>query len=317
MIYTLTLNPAVDRELTVPEIAYDSVLRASKSQVDFGGKGFNVSRLLKGLGTRSTAVGFLGGKAGELLQDGLHALEIGTDFVWITGETRTNISIVTTSGGHYIKVNEKGPTIDAGKQAELLSKIELFARPGDWWVLAGSLPPGVPDDFYAQIIRLLNRHGAKTLLDTIGESLRLGCLERPYLVKPNAEEARGLTGLPMDSLEEIARAAAHIRRLGAENVVISMGKSGALLQTDQATWLVHSPSIVEKNPIGAGDSMVGGLVWALTSGYPLKESLGWGVASGAATASLSGTEVGSGPLIESLYTQVRYEPIALLLNAVK
>ena len=196
MIYTLTLNPAVDRELTVPDIAYDSVLRASKSQVDFGGKGFNVSRLLKGLRTPSTAVGFLGGKAGEILQDGLRALEIGTDFVWISGETRTNISIVTPAGGHYIKVNEKGPTIEPEKQTELLKKVETLARPGDWWVLAGSLPPGVPDDFYAQIIRLLNQNGAKTLLDTSGKPLRLGCQEKPYLVKPNTEEARTLTGLP-------------------------------------------------------------------------------------------------------------------------
>jgi len=317
MIYTLTLNPAVDRELTVPDIVYDSVLRASQSLVDFGGKGFNVSRLLKGLGTPSTAVGFLGGKAGEILQDGLRALGIGTDFVWISGETRTNISIVTPAGGHYIKVNEKGPAVPPEKQAELLSKVETLAKPGDWWVLAGSLPPGVPDDFYAQIIRLLNRHGAKTLLDTIGEPLRLGCQEKPYLVKPNTEEARALTGLPMDSLEEVAQAAAAVRGLGAENVVISMGKAGALLQTGPSTWLVHSPTIVEKNPIGAGDSMVGGLVWALTANYPMKEALGWGVASGAATASLSGTEVGSSQLIESLYTQVRYEPVELRLNVEK
>ena len=317
MIYTLTLNPAVDRELTVPDIIYDSVLRASKSQVDFGGKGFNVSRLLKELDAPSTAVGFLGGKAGEILLDGLRALEIGTDFVSIPGETRTNVSIVTPTGGHYIKVNEKGPTIPGEKQVELLRKIEGLAKSGDWWVLAGSLPPGVPDNFYAQIIEILNRRDAKTLLDTIGEPLRLGCQEKPYLVKPNAEEAHVLTGLPMDTLEEIAQGAAQIRKLGAQNVVISMGKAGALLQTVEATWRVHSPKIVEKNPIGAGDSMVGGLVWALTTSHPLKESLGWGVASGAATASLSGTAVGSRELIESLFTLVRYEPVPLPLSMEK
>jgi 1-phosphofructokinase family hexose kinase len=310
MIYTLTLNPAVDRELTVPEIVYDSVLRASQSQVDFGGKGFNVSRLLKGLGAASTAVAFVGGKAGEILQDGLQSLGIATDFVWVSGETRTNVSIVTPAGGHYLKVNEKGPVISPDKQAELLAKIAALARPGDWWVLAGSLPPGVPADFYARIIRLLNQHNAKTLLDTIGEPLRLGCLEKPYLVKPNAEEAHDLTGLPLGSLSEVAQAAAQIRALGVEIVVISMGKSGALLHTAADTCLIHSPTIVEKNPIGAGDSLVGGLVWALTANYPPREALAWGVASGAATASLSGTEVGSRALIENLYTQVQYEPVA-------
>jgi 1-phosphofructokinase family hexose kinase len=313
MIYTLTLNPAVDRELTVPAIAYDSVLRATKSQVDYGGKGFNVSRLLKGMGVPSTAVGFLGGKAGEILQGGLQALEIGTDFVWISGETRTNISIVTPTGGHYIKVNEKGPIVEPDKQAELLKKIETLAQTGDWWVLAGSLPPGIPDSFYAQIIRVLNRCGAMALLDTISESLHLGCQEKPFLVKPNAEEASAITGLPVETPVEIGLAAAAIRKTGAQNVVISMGKAGALLQTGDRTWLVHSPKIVEKNPIGAGDSMVGGLVWALTRGLSLQESLGWGVASGAATASLSGTEVGSQKLIEGLMTQIRFEALEIPL----
>ncbi|MGZ9166852.1 MAG: 1-phosphofructokinase family hexose kinase, partial [Anaerolineales bacterium] len=132
---------------------------------------------------------------------------------------------------------------------------------------------------------------------------------KPYLIKPNAEEAHALTGLPMETSAEIVAAAREIRKIGAQNVVISMGKAGALLQTAEGTWLTHSPKIKEKNPIGAGDSMVGGLVWALTQGVTLKESLGWGVASGAATASLSGTEVGSRPLIDELFTQVRYESL--------
>src|SRR5579859_1393013 len=311
MIYTLTLNPAVDRELTVPSLEFDSVLRASETRVDFGGKGFNVSRLLKGLGASSTAIGFLGGQAGALLQDGLQSLDIGTDFVWIAGDTRTNVSIVTQSHDHYIKVNEKGPLVEADKQRELLDKIDALAQRGDWWVLAGSLPPGVADDFYARILSVLNRHGAQAVLDATGAALRLSCAEKPHLVKPNAEEARALTGLPMDKPAEIAAGAAEIRKLGAQNVVVSMGKAGALLQTLEGTWLAHSPPIVEKNPIGAGDSMVGGLVWALTQGLALKESLGWGIASGAATASLPGTEVGSRPLIEALFAQVQYEMLEI------
>ncbi len=307
MIYTLTLNPAVDRELTVPAIEFDAVLRASHAQVDFGGKGFNVSRLLKALGADSTAVGFLGGKAGEILQEGLQSLGIGTNFVWVPGETRTNVSIVTPTGGHYIKVNEKGPVIPPAKQKELLDKIGKLARPGDWWVLAGSLPPGVPDSFYAEIVRLLTRCGAKAVLDTIGEPLRLGCNEKAFLVKPNVEEARAITGLPVESPADIVRAAAEIQKMGAENVVISLGKTGALLQTGAGAWLAHSPAVVEKNPIGAGDSMVGGVVWALTGGRSLQAALGWGVACGAATASLSGTEVGSRALIEELLEQVHIE----------
>lgn len=307
MIYTLTLNPAVDRELTVPAMEFDSVLRAGESRVDFGGKGFNVSRLLKGMNAASTAVGFLGGNAGELLQKGLQSLGIGTDFVWVSEETRTNVSIVTQAHDHYIKVNEKGPLVDESKQKELLDKIDALTVRGDWWVLAGSLPPGIGNDFYARIVNVLNQHDAHAILDTSGESLKLGCAEKPYLVKPNAEEAQALTGMPMDTPSEIVAASAEIRRMGAQNVVVSMGKAGALLHTSEGTWLTHSPKVKEKNPIGAGDSMVGGLVWALTQGINLKEALGWGVASGAATASLPGTEVGSRLLIEQLFSQVRYE----------
>jgi 1-phosphofructokinase family hexose kinase len=311
MIYTLTLNPAVDRELTVPAMEFDSVLRATESRVDFGGKGFNISRLLRGMDEPSVAVGFLGGNAGELLEKGLKSLGIGTDFVWVNEETRTNVSIVTLSHDHYIKVNEKGPLIAEPRQAELLAKIDSLAKAGDWWVLAGSLPPGISNDFYAQVIKVLNRHEANAILDTSGESLILGCAEKPYLVKPNAEEIHAITGLAVDSLTEIADAASAVRGLGAQNVVVSMGKEGALLHTSEASWLMHTPRIQEKNPIGAGDSMVGGLVWALAQGFGLKEALSWGVASGAATASLPGTQVGSRHLIEELYSQVRYERLEI------
>ena len=309
MIYTLTLNPAIDRELTVNAVEFDAVLQATDSQVDFGGKGFNVSRLLKSMGMSSTAIGFVGGKAGEQMRDGLKLLDITTDFVWISQETRTNVSIVTQSHDHYIKVNEKGPLVGESKQRELLDKIKSTARSGDWWVLAGSLPPGVPDSFYAQITEILNDRQAISILDTTGESLRLGCEARPFLVKPNADEACRLTGLPVENISQVARAANEIRNIGSQNVVISLGKKGALLQTSDGNWLVHSPRIKEKNPIGAGDSMVGGLVWALAQGYPLKESLGWGAASGAATASLSGTEIGSRELIEELFHKVEYESL--------
>jgi fructose-1-phosphate kinase PfkB-like protein len=111
----------------------------------------------------------------------------------------------------------------------------------------------------------------------------------------------------MDTPADVAVAAAQIHNLGAQNVVVSLGKAGALLKTSTGAWLAHSPPIKEQNPIGAGDSMVAGLVWALTQGIGLKEALGWGVASGAATASLSGTEVGSRPLIEKLFSQIQYE----------
>ncbi len=162
---------------------------------------------------------------------------------------------------------------------------------GGYWLEA--CPPALTKSFYARIIKVLADRQAIAILDTTGEALRLGCYEKPFLIKPNGEETQALTGLPVDTPEQVAIAAAELRKMGAENVVISLGKSGALLQTTEATWMVYPPVIEEKNPIGAGDSMVGGLVWALAQDIPLHEALSWGVASGAAAASLSGTDVGS------------------------
>ena len=308
MLYTVTLNPAVDRELTVPAIEFDSVLRATDCRVDFGGKGFNVSRVLKSLGVDSVALGFAGSKSGELLRDGLNSLGIDTDFTWIDGETRTNVSIVSTSQKRYVKANEPGPTISANEQAALLDKIRGLAQEGDWWVLAGSLPPGVPDTIYAEIITCVQASEGRALLDSSGSALMHGCQACPYLVKPNAYEAEKLTGLPVESLSQIVASAAAIRTLGPSCVVVSMGKDGALLYEEGHAWIARSPHIEERNPIGAGDSMVGGLVYGLQAGFDLAEALRWGVASGAATASLSGTAVGDRDLVEALLARVQIEP---------
>ena len=307
MIYTVTLNPAVDRELTVPELAFDHVLRATAWQVDYGGKGFNVSRLLQSLGQESIAVGFAAGRAGELLRDGLQSLGITTEFVWVSGETRTNVSVVNQDHSHYLKANEPGPTIAAELLQALVDKIQSLAQSGDWWVLAGSLPPGVPETIYADLIAIIQGQGGKVILDTSGKSLALGCQAGPYLVKPNAYEAAMLTGLPVETWEQIVRAGQAVGVAGATNVVISLGKDGAMLLSDTGGWIAAPPKIEERNPIGAGDSMVGGLVWGLHRGLAMEEALRWGIACGAATASLSGTAVGTRPLVEKLVAEVNIE----------
>ena len=166
MICTVTLNPAVDRELTVDTIVFDTVLRASEWQVDCGGKGFNVARMLKSLGTPSIALGFAAGKSGEMLQGILEGLGIETDFVWVAGETRTNVSIVSADNENYVKVNEPGPTISESDLTTLADKIRDRVQAGDWWVLAGSLPPGVPADYYSELIDIIQSAGARVFLDT-------------------------------------------------------------------------------------------------------------------------------------------------------
>lgn len=291
MIYTLTLNPAVDRELSVPAIVFGEVLRATAHRVDCGGKGFNVSRALRALGTGSTALGFVGGFAGQLIAAGLGQLGIAIDFVQIAGETRSNVTV--RDGEHHLKVNEAGPEITAAEQTLLVDKIRALARPGDWWVLSGSLPPGASPEVYADVIRIVQSAGAHVLLDTSGAALAHGCAAAPLFAKPNAAEAAELTGQRVDSVEDALRAAHHIHGLGVSRVVISLGAQGAVLSDGQSSWIAHPPRIVEKNPVGAGDSMVAGLVWALAQAMPLPHALRWAVASGAAAASLDGTAFGS------------------------
>jgi 1-phosphofructokinase family hexose kinase len=309
MIYTVTLNPAIDRELTVSDIQFDTVLRATSCQVDVGGKGFNVSRMLLSLGAQSCALGFVGGKSGEFLEEGLNALGIQTIFVRVAGETRTNISIVTTDHDRYLKVNEPGPEIPVRRQQEFFTRIQNQVKPGDWWVLAGSLPPGVSDSVYSEMIQILKSGGAHTILDTSGKALKYGCQAGAFLVKPNGYEAEILSGIAIQNPRSAVQAASRIQEMGVSNVIISLGKDGAVLSNDQGNWLAHSPKIEESNPIGAGDSLVGGVVWALNSGHNLKEALCWGVACGAASASQVGTKVGSRSLVENLYNLIEIEAV--------
>lgn len=304
MIYTLTLNPALDRELTVPELAFDQVLRASTLRVDYGGKGFNVSRALAALGEESIAVGLVGGLTGQRITEGLAELGIRTDFVPIRSETRTNVSIVSQSQPHHLKVNEAGPAITPAEQEALLKKIRGLAQAGDWWVLSGSIPPGVAAAIYAEIIDIVQAAGAQALLDTSGPPLRYGCEAGPFLAKPNTVEAGELTGKPASSPQEAQVAIAPIHALGVGNILLSMGKAGALLSTGEQLWLAKPPQIEERNPIGAGDSAVAGLVWGLSHHLSWPEILRWSIACGAATASLSGTAVGSKALVERLVGQV-------------
>ncbi|NNJ12798.1 1-phosphofructokinase [Chloroflexales bacterium ZM16-3] len=302
MIYTVTLNPALDRELLVPSLEDRELLRASEVRVDYGGKGFNVSRMLAALGAPSVAMGFVGGFTGAALRTGLEGLGIATDLTLIAGETRTNVSIVSTDCGKTIKVNEPGPTVSMQELGTILGRVRALARPGDWWVLAGSLPPGAPPEIYAAIIAAAQATGGCAVLDTSGAALRAGLAARPFLVKPNGEEAATLTGMPVGDRAQARAAAAAIA--GPEWVAISLGADGALIGGTDGYWHASSPPVRMANPVGAGDALVAGLVWRLSLGDPPDEALRWGVACGAAAAASPGTGQGSLAQVADLAGQV-------------
>lgn len=280
-IYTVSVNPAIDLFLDVPEIVFDEVLRATAVRRVWAGKGFNVSRALQRLGGKSTALGFVGGYAGMAIRAGLEAEGIATDFVTVEEETRTNVMIVDLRAGRHIKVNQTGAPVSAAAQEKFRACVRRHLKPGDLWVLTGSLAPGLSTDFYVELIELLHAGGAWAALDTSGAALRAGCAARPELVKPNAAEAYDLTGERVTSMEDACRAVAAFHTAGAQRVALSMGAQG-LLYSDGET-LVHAapPPVRVRTAVGAGDALLGGLVWALAQGMPSIEVARWGAATGA------------------------------------
>jgi 1-phosphofructokinase family hexose kinase len=307
MIITVTPNPALDRTLTVPEIVFDDMVRASDSRLDLDGKGVNVSKALHALGTSTVMLGFAGGMAGEMLERGLSAQGYDTSFTHVAGETRTNTIIIDAAANRYVKANEPGPTLRSDELAAFFAQARARLAAGDTWILSGSLPPGAPADFFAQLVELIHVCGARALLDTSGEPLRLGCAARPYLVKPNADEAQALVGAPIDGDDSARRAAAFFLDQDIELVALSLGAEGLLLATRGQSVRARPPLVRALNPVGAGDALLAGIAWALEQRLTLSELARWGVASGTAAAMRAGTDSAPRDEIAALYVQVQVE----------
>jgi 1-phosphofructokinase family hexose kinase len=312
MIFTLTPNPSIDRTLTIPEIRFNSVLRSQDVRLDWGGKGFNVSRSLQHFGLDSMALAWVGGGAGKMLADGLQRLGIQTDFVWVDDETRTNTMILEEQGQWHIKVNEPGPPISPEDIEQLVLKAENYAKKGDLWVLSGSLPPDVPVDFYASLIKLINARGARVYLDANGDPLRYGCQAGPYLVKPNAFEAAQIVGFPIEDQEDAKRAALPFLRMGIQYLALSTGASGLLLASQKEMVYASPPRVNVRNAAGAGDSLLAGLIYAQMRDLPLLEVARWGVATGAASVITEGVSEFDIDSIKALLPEVESKIINIM-----
>lgn len=288
MIFTLTPNPSIDRSLTVPEIRFNSVLRSQNVRLDWGGKGFNVSRSLAQFGIESTAMGWVGGGTGKMLADGLQQMGIQTDFVWVDDETRTNTMIIEEEGSWHIKVNEPGPPISAENVEQLLLKAESYAKKGDLWVLSGSLPPDVPEDFYAELVTMFKSRGARVYLDAGGNPLRYGCLAGPYLIKPNAIEASYIVGFSIDDQEDAKRAALPFLRMGVEYFALTMGSAGLLLANQREMVYAVPPKMNVHNVAGSGDTVMAAIIYAQMRDMSMVEVARWAVATGAASVETEG-----------------------------
>ncbi|HOC22888.1 MAG TPA: 1-phosphofructokinase family hexose kinase [Anaerolineaceae bacterium] len=271
MIITLTPNPSVDRTLHVPQLRFNEVLRAHDVRVDWGGKGFNVSRALRILNEETLALAWVGGGTGRMMQHGLNQLGIKTDFVWVEEETRINTVAQEDSGEWYIRLNEPGPHIPEDAIQSLLAKAEAYASKKDIWVAAGSLPQDVPADFYTQLIHLLKNKGVRVFFDANGEALRAGLSDPPFLVNPDISETEDFVGFSIHNYDDAKRAVLPFLRLGVEYVALSIDGLGLLLASQQEMMLATPPKVSIRNVTGAGDALMAGMAYGFARGMDLRE----------------------------------------------
>lgn len=253
-----------------------------------GGKGIDVSRVLTTLGVMNKALGFIGGFTGEELEGRMLNQGVACDFVRISNETRTNIIVTDMTRGTQTVFSASGPEIEPYELMQMIHKVEKFQEP-DIVILSGSLPPGVHPEIYRRMIAIVKDKGAKVILDSDGDALRVGIQGVPDVIKPNIHELGRLVGSEVNEMDEILSAAGTVREQGVNIVLVSMGARGILLVTEKEQYLASPPKVQVENTIGAGDSAVAGFVYGGAAGKSFKEALIYAVAAGTATTLRPGT----------------------------
>jgi 6-phosphofructokinase 2 len=288
LVYTITLNPALDRTLWLEKIQPDESNRIEKEQRYAGGKGIDVSKVLTSLDVSNKALGFVGGFAGEELEGRLLNEGMSCDFIRISRETRTNIIVNDMSTGSQTVFSASGPEIKPYELMQMIHKVEKLEKP-DIVIISGSLPPGIHPEIYRKIIEIAKSREAKVILDTDGDALKVGIQGFPDTIKPNVHELSRLVDMKLITMDEIIRAAQSVHKQGVGIVLVSMGAKGILLFSRKERYLASPPKVKVKNTIGAGDSAVAGFVYGLVRGKSLKKALINAVAAGTATTLRPGT----------------------------
>ncbi|KRL74737.1 1-phosphofructokinase [Ligilactobacillus saerimneri] len=280
MIYTVTINPSIDYIVQLPELHLGLVNRMAYDNKLPGGKGINVSRILRELGHDSVAWGFMGGFTGRFITDALEKDGLKTDFTPVAADTRINVKI---KAEEETEINGKGPVVTP---AEIAAFKEKFAHltADDVVIFAGSLVPNLDDDFYFELIKIIQEKGAQFVIDTTGESLRKALQEKPLVVKPNNHELAELFGVEFSGIDDIIKYAQKLREMGAQYVMISMAGDGGLLVTADGVYRSLAPQGTVVNSVGAGDSMLAGFTGTYADTHDPVEAFRYGLASGSATA---------------------------------
>ncbi|HEU4742956.1 MAG TPA: 1-phosphofructokinase [Meiothermus sp.] len=288
MIHTLTLNPALDLRMRLAHPRLGELNRAQSVALEPSGKGLNVARALARQHFPVRAVLPLGGLFGQVVEQLALGIELAA--VPIAGATRCNVKVADTSSGSVTEFNAPGPTLQPTEWEAVQKSLFAPLRPGDAVVLAGSLPPGLQSDTYAELTTQLVTRGARVFLDTEGESLRIGLEARPHLIKPNREEAEHLLGTPIQATREALEAARALQAKGAERVVLSLGAEGAVFVGPEGAVLAAPPQIQPYSTVGCGDALLAGAVAGLTQGLTWAEVARQATAWAVARALVRGSE---------------------------
>ncbi len=288
MRLTVTPNAGIDKTYTIEGFGLDRVHRPTTHRAVPGGKGINVVRVLKELGRAGVATGFVGGRTGEAILEGLDAEGVRHDFVSIEDESRLCIAIIDPNSGTQTEVNEIGPQITPDEVQRMLGKIADLLPGKEFIVLCGMAPPGVPTSFYGDVIRMAAGAGVKSVLDTSGEHLRKAIEAGPFMVKPNTAELSQLAGHELLTLEEISGAAKSLKQFGVQITAVSMGRSGAMVTDGVQAWQATPPEIQFASAVGSGDSFVAAFLDSLLGGESVASALAAGTAAGAANATTYG-----------------------------
>jgi 1-phosphofructokinase family hexose kinase len=307
VILSITLNPSVDRSVFIEGLKVHDTNRVVRTETDAGGKGINLSRIVREMGAETRAAAFLGGGPGAFVESVLKTEGVPLSAIWVSSETRLNVSVEDGSGMPPTTFNERGPEISAVNLKAMLALCSELAPRARWACLGGSIPPGVPVSIYADLTEMFQSAGCLVVVDADGEAMKLALEAKPDLVKPNQDEAARLVGSPIDSLDQALDVAAQLGQLGVSYAMVSMGATGAVLVTENDRWIGHAPQMAARSTIGSGDSLIGGFLASLTLGRTVEESFQWGLACGSATATTSGSEIGRCPVIQDLFGQVRIE----------
>lgn len=282
MIYTLTLNPALDYVVNVDEFKEGLVNRTKSEEILYGGKGINTSVVLTNIGVENTALGFVGGYIGKEFERLLNKDDVKTDFIYLNnGNTRINVKI---KGINETDINAKGPDVSKSEIDSLFEKIQLL-KDGDYITLAGSIPSSVPGEIYVKIARMLKDRNINLVVDAEKELLTDVLQYNPFLIKPNHHELGDIFGKKFSSEEEITSAGKELQKMGARNIFISMaGDGGIFIAEDGKTYYSPAPQGKVVNSTGAGDSLVAGFLAGFLQTNDYKKAFVYGLCAGSASA---------------------------------